>query len=182
MKKYLVVVLAVLIFLFPITLDKSLAQDSSDTSDTSTSITPPASAQAIIDKVLQDLSSVYEKFQHKKIHSRKVKARSIAILKRKLIQAVNSVPPAKCTARLKIALNDFFGLISELGQGIACGPPILPPFFDKTLPLTPDCIPPDDLRPDQFDQGFSELNPIYEQARKLATIDNDDNSVLDVCE
>ncbi len=182
MKKYLVIFLIVLIFFFPITLDKSLAQSSSDTSDEATTGITPESAQTIIDKVLQDLSSVYEKFQHKKIRSRKVKARSVAILKRKLIQAVNSVPPAKCTARLKIALNDFFGLISELGQGISCGPPILPPFFDKTLPLTPDCIPPDDLRPDQFDQAFSELNPIYEQARKLANIDNDDNSVPDVCE
>lgn len=190
MNKGLIVFLLFIFCLFLSPVLKSsvaYAQDSSSSgsvSDDTSSDVKPESGEEILAKVLQDLNSVYEKLLAKKIKSRRVKAKQVLSISRQFDRAVNSTPPSKCTLRLKAAIRDFYGIVSKLGQGIACGPPILIP-FDRFhhVELNPDCLPPPDgISTDQLDSGFIELNPIYDKARRLSIIDNDENDVPDVCE
>ena len=142
--------------------------------------TPSVQTQA--EQILNDLNNLIEKLQKKKGRANHIKANKIALIKRKLVRAVNSNPPAKCYQRLKIAINNLYGLVSELGSGISCGPPIIPPFFLQIkLSLAPDCLPPD-ITPDQLDETFVDLNPIYDNARALIKIDDDSSEIPDVCE
>lgn len=145
-----------------------------------------------LDNLLAGLSST-QKALRKDRRKRSV-ARKIKLITNKLIKAVNLVPPRKCMDVLRVAMDEFYELVSNLGSGISCGPPILPPFlpgedFDS-LPtkLTQDCLPPPDEPLERLQIGgpfggsFSGVYPLYEDARDLFQIDSNDTEISDVCE
>ncbi|MBI3591619.1 MAG: hypothetical protein HY094_09630 [Candidatus Melainabacteria bacterium] len=174
MKRVLVIGLITCMFTF--IMGKAPAQDASSSSGGMVSV--EAQAQQIIVR----LKTLQGKLNSEKGRINHLRAKKIKLLIRKLIRAVNSIPSTKCLEKLKVAMYDFYGLVSEVGSGIACGPPIIRPFLQQVkLSLTPDCIPPD-ITPDQLDPVFVELNPIYDDAQKLSIVDYDGNGVSDVCE
>ena len=111
-------------------------------------------------------------------------AKKLKLIKREVIRAINSVPSTKCFDKVKTAMDDFYKLVSKLGQGIACGPPIIPPFLQvANPPISPDCaLPPEDVVPDQIDPGFSESLGAYDTARDIFHIDSNSNEIPDACE
>ena len=152
----------------------AFAQDETSSSGGTTD-TPSTETQ--LGELLDRLSILPSKFKDER--KRRLLVRRIKSINRKIVRAVNSVPPEKCLEKLKVAMDDFYALVSQLGQGIACGPPIIPPYLrtvDKTQ-VTPDCI-----QPDQLSQAFSESFGVYEKARSLFHIDINSNQIPDVCE
>ena len=144
--------------------------------------TETSSVEDQLGQLLESSQSLQKELRNKKDKESRRLARRLKLITRKIISAVNSVPPAKCLSRLKPAMEDFFGLVSELGSGIACGPPIIPPFLRMNeLPLNPDCLPPD-LAPDQLDLNFSETLGLYDKARDIFHIDTNTNEIPDACE
>ena len=143
-----------------------------------------ASVQSKLDELLVTLSNVSSQLRSIKDPKSHRAAIKIKLIKRKIVKAVNSIPPEKCLGKLKIAMNDFYALVSKLGQGIACGPPIIPPFLQvANPPISPDCaLPPEDVVPDQIDPGFSESLGAYDTARDIFHIDSNSNEIPDACE
>ena len=172
MKNILILILIGLTFGFNI----ALAQN-----ETSSSGGTP-SVQSRAEEILSRLNALQAELKSKKDPKSRTNARKIKSITQKLVRSVNSNPPAKCLDRLKVAMNDLYGLVSKLGQGIACGPPIIPPFLRNAQEqISPDCAIPD-FGPDQLDPTFSELLGIYDDARALTHVDVDSNEVPDVCE
>ena len=172
MKNILILILIGLTFGFNI----ALAQN-----ETSSSGGTP-SVQSRAEEILSRLNALQAELKSKKDAKSRTNARKIKSITQKLVRSVNSNPPAKCLDRLKVAMNDLYGLVSKLGQGIACGPPIIQPFLQKTtFQLNPDCILPD-FGTDQLDETFVDLNPIYDDTQNLTLIDKDSNDIPDVCE
>lgn len=153
--------------------------------------TSKLSAQEQLDQVLDTLSAL-----NKTLKSQRRKrpiAIKIRLITRKIIRAVNSVPPSKCLEILKIAMDDFYGLVSDLGSGISCGPPILPPFLPEGESTDTDlginCLPPPE--PGEltrlqiggpFGGAFADVNPVYNECRDLFQIDDNGSNIPDVCE
>lgn len=146
-----------------------------------------------LNELLESLSSLQKTLKKQRI--KKPIARKIKLITRNIIRAVNSIPSDKCLQILKDAMDDFFELVSDLGSGIACGPPILPPFLPGEEDLPPDtdlsinCIPPEFDEPisrlqigGPFGGAFSDIHPAYNQCRDLFQIDNDGSNIPDVCE
>lgn len=145
-----------------------------------------------LDELLQSLSSLQANL--KKNKRKRPVGRKIKLITKKIIKAVNSIPPEACMETLRLAMDDFYELVSDLGLGIACGPPILPPFLpgedDNNLvePLSGDCLPPPDELFERLQIGgpfggsFADVNPIYNEARNLFQIDTDKSNISDVCE
>lgn len=151
---------------------------------------------SINEELNQVLGSLYS-LKHTLRTDRKKRpiSRKIRLITRKIIRAVNSTPPENCLQQLKMAMNDFYDLVSELELGITCGPAVLPPFLpgeDELIfreDLAIDCIPPefdDTLGRFQiggpFGGSFADVNPVYDQCRDLFQQDNDSNDISDVCE
>ena len=140
-----------------------------------------------LDEILRDLNNLQETFKHEKGKHPKLVARKLKLIGKKIDRAVKTVPPKNCLSRLKIAMKDFYELTSDVGTGIACGPPIIPTFFDREKdngPLTINCLPPPDegfLRA-QLGDLFSEVYGLYNRARDLALIDKNTDEIPDVCE
>ena len=141
------------------------------------------STQDQLDQVERDTSDGIARLKKEK--DRKT-AKRLKIIERNVIRALNSVPPAKCLSILDKAMQSFFDLVSELSTGISCGPAIIPPFLPGTnnidTPITPDCILPPEMRAIPFNGAFSLVNPIYENAREVFRIDENENEMPDVCE
>ena len=157
------------------------AQDETSSSggDTTTpETTEVLSPEQQLDQLLQDLDDFQKELRHKRGKPNHLIGIKIKLISRKIDRAVKSTPPTKCLGKVKIAMDDFFKLVSELGTGIACGPPILPPFL-RTLyaQVAPDCI-----LPDQLSENFSMSYGIYTKARDLFHIDKNSNEIPDVCE
>ena len=135
--------------------------------------------------LLGDLNSLYENIKKGKFRHGKTAARKLKFIGRKIDRAVKTVPPNSCLSRLKIAMKDFYELTSDVGTGIACGPPIIPTFFDRDKePLTTDCLPPpeDEVLRAQLGDLFSEVYGLYNKARDLARTDTNLNEIPDICE
>ena len=144
--------------------------------------TETSSIEDQLGQLLESSQSLQKELRNKKDRESHRLARKLKLITRKIISAVNSVPPTKCLSRLKPAMKDFFELVSDLGSGIACGPPIIPPFLRiNKLSLNPDCLPPD-LAPDQLDLNFSETLGLYDKARDIFHIDTNTNEIPDACE
>lgn len=161
----------------------------SQTSDSIDEIT----VEEQLNELLASLSSLQKTLKKQRI--KKPIARKIKLITKNIIRAVNSIPPDKCLQTLKDAMDDFYELVSGLGSGIACGPPILPPFLpgEEDLPVDEDlsinCIPPEFDEPiarlqigGPYGGAFSDVNPAYNECRDLFQIDNDGSNIPDVCE
>ena len=152
--------------------------------------TTELSVQEQLDQALDSLSSLKQILQSKR--AKRPIARKIKLITRQIIRAVNSIPPDKCLQTLTKAMDDFYGLVSELGSGIACGPPILPPFLpegDTSTDLGVNCILPEPNEPvsrlqigGPFGGAFADVNPVYNQCRDVFRTDIDGNNIPDVCE
>lgn len=139
----------------------------------------PSTLQIQTESIFNGLDTIYKKFRKKKGKENRIKARKVLEINKKFKQAIFSSPRELCFKRLKVTVNLLYEYVSELNIGISCGPNILPsPFLeDIQPPLISDCI-----IPDQLNELFIELNPIYEDTRELALIDNNENEISDVCE
>ncbi len=130
-----------------------------------------------VNDLLASLDSLEKTLKKEKDRSSKAAAKKVKLIGKKIGRAINSTLPEKCYEGVKIAMNDFFALVSKLGTGIACGPPIIPPFLDRNNDsITPDCILPDQLG------AFGEVNSVYDIARNLFHIDKDGSGISDACE
>ena len=113
-------------------------------------------------------------------------AKRLKTIETKIIRALNSIPPAKCLDVLDKAMQDFYSLVSDLNIGVSCGPIIIPPFLPGTdntdTPVIPDCILPPEMRTIPFNGAFSLVNPLYEDARDVFRVDENENEMPDVCE
>ena len=151
----------------------------------------PLTVEEQLDNLLADLSSLQKTL--KKNRRKRPVFKKIKLITRNIIKAVNTVPPENCMKVIRIAMDDFYELVSKLELGISCGPAILPPFLpgsDSSLlveSLTGDCLPP----PDAFERlqiggpfggAFADVNPVYDEARDLFQIDADASEISDVCE
>ena len=138
-----------------------------------------------LNNLLHDLNSFSESLIHKKARQPRSTARKLRSIERKIDKAVKTIPPSSCLEKLKSPMNDFYKLTSEIGTGIACGPPIIPTFFDRKSPdpITIDCLPPPDepLRA-QLSDLFSEVYGLYNTARDLVRTDINTNEIPDICE
>lgn len=142
------------------------------------------SIETQLDEILGDLNDLYKSLKKQKAKQAKITANKIKLISRKIDRAVKTIPPNSCFEKLKVPMNDFFKLVSDLGIGISCGPTILPPFFD-TEPLVVNCIPPpeeDELLRAQVGRPFSEVYGAYTKARDLVQIDTNINEIPDICE
>ena len=154
---------------------------SEDTSSSSVSI------ETQLNEILRDLNNLQETFKHERGKQPKLVARKLRLIEKKIDRAVKTTPPLNCFKRLKIAMKDFYELTSDVGTGIACGPPIIPTFFDREKdkePLTINCLPPPDEGPLRAQLGdlFSEVYGLYDRTRTLALIDKNTNEIPDACE
>ena len=113
-------------------------------------------------------------------------AKRLRAIEKKILRALNTVPPAKCLDILDKGMQSLYDLVSELNVGISCGPVIIPPFLPGTdntdTPVTPDCALPPEMRSIPFNGAFSIVNPIYDNAREIFRTDEDENEMPDVCE
>ncbi len=136
-----------------------------------------------LDQLEKDTSTTIEELKKEKDKKTASKLKSI---ERKIIRALNSIPPDKCLGKLKTAMDNFFGLVSDLNVGISCGPVIIPPFLPGTdstdSPITPDCALPPEMRTIPFNGAFSLVNPLYDDARGIFRTDTNENNMPDVCE
>ena len=160
----------------------------SQTSDSTDEI----SIEEQLNELLGSLSSLQKTLKKQRI--KKPISRKVKLITRNIIRAVNSIPPDKCLKILTAAMDDFFELVSDLGSGIACGPPILPPFLpggeeivDEDLSI--NCIPPEFDEPiarlqigGPYGGAFSDVHPAYNQCRDLFQTDSDASNIPDVCE
>lgn len=157
------------------------------------STTEEPSIEEQLEEILSTLSSLQKTLKHER--RKRPVARTIKSITRRIIRAVNSVLPDKCQTTLKIAMDDFYELVSDLGGGIACGPPILPPFLpgEETEiedDLDINCLPP----PEEdeviarlqiggpFGGAFADVHPVYNDCRGFFQIDTNGNNISDVCE
>ncbi len=148
------------------------AQDTQPSGDTS--------LQTRLNQLLANISDLQQQLKGEKGRKVKTTARKLKLISKGLIKAVNLIPPSSCLDKLKTAMDDFYALTSELGTGIACGPPIVPPFLGriaKTKSITPDCI-----LPDQLSEPFSEVYGLYTEARDIFHTDLNSNNIPDSCE
>ena len=159
---------------------KMFAQSSS--SDSTESTQPSVEARA--EQILLRLNALQAKLKKEKDRASRLKLKKLKLITQGLVRAVNSIPPSRCLKRLKVSMNDLYGLVSELLVGISCGPSVIPPFFPEAkVLLSPDCImPEEEITTDQLDDTFVELNPIYDDARELIKVDDNSNGISDVCE
>ena len=146
-----------------------------------------------LNQVLDSLASL--KHTLKTQRAKRPVGRKIKLITKDIIRAVNSIPPETCLKQLKAAMNNFYGLTSELLAGISCGPSVLPPFLpgEDEFPfrenLTTDCLPPPEDEIFErlqiggpFGGAFTDVNPVYEECRDVFQIDSDENEISDVCE
>lgn len=157
------------------------------------SMTEEPTIEEQLEEILASLSSLQKTLKEEK--RKRPVARTIKSITRKIIRAVNSIPPDKCQKLLRVGMDDFYELVSDLESGIACGPPILPPFLpgEETEiedELDINCIPPpeDDEVIARFQIGgpfsgaFSDAHPVYNDCRSFFQIDTNGNNISDVCE
>ncbi|GEM_PF-2929902 len=147
----------------------------------------PLTVEEQLESLLADLSSLQKSL--KKNRRKRPVAREIKTITKKIIKAVNSIPPESCMNTIRQAMKDFYDLVSELQLGIACGPLIIPPFLpggDEPIleKINVDCLPPDDLLQigGPFGGAFVDVNPLYDEAKDLFQIDSDESEISDVCE
>ena len=175
-------ILSVAIFLYstPVIAQEDLPPSGDGEISIATS-TPTVEEQ--INDLLASLSSLEKTLKKERGRSSKTAAKKVKLIAKKIERAINSIPPEKCYEGIKIAMNDFFALVSKLNRGISCGPPIIPPFLDREDEvLTGDCaLPPEKVFPDQLGI-FGEVNPVYDTARSLFHIDEDGSGISDACE
>ncbi len=181
MKKVIVLVLlsfALSILSVPVSAQIDLSSGSGG--DTTVVDTPSVEEQAA--KLLANLNSAVKALKHERDRKSKIASKKLKLIAKRIDRALK-LTPQKCFDEIKIAMDDFFGVVSDLNVGISCGPAILPPFLDREVDvLTPDCgLPPDEVLPDQLG-SFGEVNPIYEDARDLFHIDVDSSNIPDACE
>ncbi len=184
MRKLILVFLSLCLFF----THTAYAQDDTTTPEATLSV------EEQLESLLADLSSLQKSL--KKNKRKRPIAREIKTITRKIIKAANSIPPENCMKTIRLAMDDFYELVSNLGSGISCGPPILPPFLpggDTTEPLiealSADCLPPPDEFPLErlqiggpFGGSFADIYPIYNEARDVFQIDGDTSEISDVCE
>ena len=161
---------------------KSIAQtDSSTTSDTQ-----PETLNNKLDKLLAATKTAIEDLRKQKDKKNRSAAKRLKVIEKKIIKALNTVPPSKCLNILNAGMQDLYGLVSELNVGISCGPIIIPPFLPGTnntdTPVTPDCALPPEMRTTPFNGAFSIVNPLYDDAREIFRTDTNENDLPDVCE
>ena len=135
-------------------------------------------------EILGDLNDLQGTLKHQKAIQSRSTAKKLKLIGKKIDRAVKTIPPSNCLKRLKVAMDDFYGLTSDLGTGISCGPSILPPFLERKEPepLTTNCLPPEDELLAQIGSPFSEVYGLYNQARDLFHIDVNTNEIPDSCE
>ena len=165
----LILIFLVSCLVINLSFDKSFAQISAE----------PSTLQIQTESIINRLDTAYKKYKKKKGKENRIRARKIKEISRKFNQAIFSDLSERCFRELKMAVNLLYEYVSELNIGVSCSPNILPsPFLeDIPPPLISDCI-----IPDQINSLFIDLNPIYEDARELALIDNNENEIADVCE
>ena len=136
-----------------------------------------------VNDLLASMNSLVKTLKRARDRRSKLASKKVKLIAKKIDRAINSIPPEKCYEGVKIAMNDFFALVSELNIGISCGPSIIPPFLDRANEvLTGDCaLPPEEVLPDQLG-AFGEINPVYDTARNLFHIDEDGSGISDACE
>lgn len=157
------------------------------------STTEEPSIEEQLEEILASLSSLQKTLKEEK--RKRPIARTIKSITRRIIRAVNTVPPDRCLTLLKVAMDDFYELVSDLGSAIACGPPILPPFLpgEETEiedDLDINCIPPPEDNEvivrlqigGPFGGAFSDVHPVYNDCRGFFQIDTNGNNISDVCE
>jgi len=139
----------------------------------------PSTFQLQIESILNRLEATHKKYRKKKGKENQTRARKVRQISRKLNQAIFSDSPEGCFQKFKQSVNLLYEYVSELNVGVSCGPNIpLSPFLeDIHSTLVSQCI-----APDQLNELFIDLNPIYEDIRELAFIDNNENEISDVCE
>ena len=170
----ILLVLSFLLYSIPVMAQEDLPPSGDGEISIATS-TPTVEEQA--DDLLLSLNSVVKTLKKERDRRSKIASKKLKLIAKKIDRALKRTPPEKCYEEVKIAMNDFFALVSDLNVGISCGPAIIPPFLDRNNdPITPDCILPDQLG------AFGEVNPVYEDARDLFHIDEDDSGISDACE
>ncbi|MBI2996761.1 MAG: hypothetical protein HYY52_08685 [Candidatus Melainabacteria bacterium] len=135
-----------------------------------------------LDNLLSDSNGVCDQFRKSKIRKDRMAARRLKIITRQIVRAVNLTSPQKCLGQLQMGMNALYKLVSDLGIGISCGPPILPPFLGEEDDIAINSIKPDCIQPDQLGNLFSEIYGLYTRARDLFHVDTDANEIPDACE
>ena len=179
MRKLIIVFLSLYLFFASI----AYAQDDTVTSGETLSV------EQQLESLLADLLSLQKTL--KKNKKKRPIAKDVKLITKKIIKAVNSIPPESCMNTLRQAMDEFFELVTKLELGISCGPVILPPFLpgddgsSLIEPLTEDCLPPPDALLQiggPFGGAFVDINPVYDEAKDLFQIDVDSSEISDVCE
>ncbi len=177
-----IILLLFLVFTLTITTLESTAQIGSST----TGGTQPETLNNQLDNLLADTKTALEDLRKQKDKKTRSAYKKLRLINKKIIKALNTVPPAKCLDALDNGMQDLYGLVSELNVGITCGPVIIPPFLPGTnntdTSITPDCILPPEMRATPFNGAFSIVNPLYEKARGIFRTDTNKNEMPDVCE
>ena len=171
------------IFLLFVLVGISIVTFNANAQTTSSSEGEVLSTKDKLDQLEKDTSDAIESLNKAKD---KKTAKRLKAIEKKIIRALNSIPPAKCLDVLDKAMQSFYGLVSDLNVGISCGPIIIPPFLPGTdntdTPVTPDCFLPPEMRTIPFNGAFSIVNPIYDDAREVFRTDENENEMPDVCE
>ena len=176
------ILLLFLVFVLLTTSSKSMAQ-------TDYSSAGNAQSEALneeLNSLLDDTKTALEDLRKQKDKKTKASYKKLRLIYKQVIKALNTVPSSKCLDILDRAMQDLYGLVSEVNVGISCGPVIIPPFLPGTsnrdVPVTPDCGLPPEMRTTPFNVAFSILNPLYEKARDTFRTDTNKNDMPDVCE
>lgn len=165
--------LSIIALFFISMISPTFAQDTQSVED--------VSLETRLDQLLVNINALQEKLKKQKSRRAKTTSRKLKLISKGIIRAVNSVPPSLCLDKLKIAMDDFYELTSDLGAGISCGPPILPPFLErieKIESITTDCILPDQIG----GEPFSEVYGLYTEARDVFLVDLNSSEIPDACE
>ena len=175
-----ILVFSLILFSIPVQAQEDLPPSGDGEVSIATS-TPTVEEQ--VNDLLTSLSSLVKTLKHERDRKSKTSAKKVKLIARRIDRALKQVPPEKCYEQIKIAMNEFYGLVSDLNIGISCGPLIIPPFLDRENEvLTGDCaLPPEAVLPDQLGI-FGEVNPVYDTARDLFHIDEDGSGISDACE
>ena len=174
MKK--VIFLLFVVFVLVTTSLKSIAQED----------TQPETLNEKLNNLLDDTKAALQDLRKQKDKKTKGAYKKLRLINKQVIKALNTIPPAKCLDSLDNAMQDLYGLVSELNVGISCGPVLIPPFLPGTEsrdePITPDCALPPEMRSTPFNSAFSVINPLYDNAREIFRTDTNQNEMPDVCE
>ena len=174
MKKNIFVLFVVFVLLT--TSLKSIAQEDAQ----------PETLNEKLNNLLDDTKAALQDLRKQKDKKTRAAYKKLRLINKQILKALNTIPPAKCLDSLDNAMQDLYGLVSELNVGISCGPVIIPPFLPGTEsrdePVTPDCFLPPEMRALPFNGAFSVVNPLYDSAREIFRTDTNQNEMPDVCE